>query len=144
MIREDFRKLPNFTYQEMLDHYTSKGHSVFNAKLQISKVKPALMKTLQKLRTKIGRPIYFNCLTEGSHVPKSLHYNGNAADIRIGGKGAKNWNHILQCAIEVGFKGIGFYPNWNTPGFHVDVRHSDFKCWKRIKVNGRKVYRGLI
>lgn len=103
------------------------------------------MKKLQKFRTLIKRPVYFNCITEGRHASNSSHYKAEAFDIRIGGKGSINWNNILQCAIEAGFKGVGYYPNWKpNRGFHLDDRKGLFKVWKRIKVKGKKVYRGII
>ena len=144
MTREDFKKLRNFGYQEMLDHFKSKGFSTWGAKLQVARMKFSFMKKLQRFRSLIGRPVFYNCLTEGKHAKNSSHYRAEAADIRIGGKGKINWNNMLQCAVEAGMKGIGYYPNWNTPGLHLDDRKGVFKCWKRIKVGGKKVYRGLI
>ena len=145
MRREDFKKLSNFTYQEMQDHYTGKGFSVWGARQQIARVKFSAMKKLQKFRTLVKRPVLYNCITEGKHVKNSSHPRGIAFDIRIGGKGAINFNNILQCAIEAGFKGIGYYPNWlPNRGFHLDDRLGVFKIWKRILVNKKKVYRGII
>jgi len=145
MNREQFKKLPNFTYQEMYDHFISKGFRNFEAKRQIARVKYSFMKKLQAFRTRINRPVYFNCLTEGVHVAGSTHGLGIAGDIRIGGRGPINWNNMLQIAIDVGFKGIGYYPNWKpNKGLHLDDRPGPFKMWKRIIVNKKKVYRGLI
>jgi len=132
MIREDFRRLRNFSYQEVLDHYISKGFTVSMAKIEIGKIKLSAMLKLQKFRTRINRPVYFNCITEGKHAPGSAHYRFIAFDIRIGGKGKINWNNMIEAAIDVGFKGIGYYPFWNTPGMHVDDRTTSFQIWKRI------------
>lgn len=31
---------------------------------------------------------------------------------------------FYMLAVDTGFTGIGFYPDWNPkPGFHIDVRH---------------------
>lgn len=30
--------------------------------------------------------------------------------------------HLLYLATMIGFTGIGFYPHWSRPGFHLDVR----------------------
>ncbi len=141
MTREEFRKLPNFGYQEMLNHFKSKGFSTWGAKQQVARVKFSFMKKLQRFRTLINRPVFYNCLTEGKHAKNSSHPKGEAGDIRIGGKGKINWNKMFQAAVEAGMKGIGFYPFWNTPGLHVDDRKGSFKCWKRLK-NGK--YVGLI
>jgi len=32
---------------------------------------------------------------------------------------------VALAALEIGFKGIGFYPLWNNPGFHVDMRERE-------------------
>jgi len=141
MRREDFKKLPNFTYQEMLDHYRSKGYSTWGAKQEIAKVKFSFMKKLQKFRTLIGRPVFFNSLTDGKHVKGSVHYLAIAGDIWIGGKGKLNFNKLFQYAIDAGFQGIGYYPFWNRPGFHLDDRKNGFKCWLRNKAGQ---YVGLI
>jgi len=138
MKREQFKMLPNFSYQELINHYKSKGFDQFRAGIEISKIKYSALKKVQKLRTLIGRPIFFNSITEGKHVKNSAHYSGIAFDIRIGGKGAINWNKMFQYAVDAGFKGIGYYPFWNIPGFHVDDRPCGFKCWKRLK-NGKYV-----
>jgi len=131
MIREDFRTLKNFSYQELLNHYQSKGFSRFGSGIEIQKIKKSAMKKLQKLRTAIDRPIFFNSITEGKHSKNSAHYQGIAFDVRIGGK--VNFNKVFQFAVDAGFQGIGHYPHWNKPGFHFDERKSGFKCWLRNK-----------
>lgn len=141
MIKSDFDKLPNFSYQEMYLHYRNKGFSLLASSDHVSKVKLSFMIKLQKFRTLINRPIHFNCLTEGRHVKNSAHYSGIAADIRISGRGAINWNKMLQFAIDARFNGIGWYPCWNTPGLHLDDRKGDFKCWYR---DSEGKYKGLI
>lgn len=145
MRRVDFEKLPNFSYREMFDHFIGKGFYTFQARREIEKVKFSFMKKLQAFRILIGRPVRFNCLTEGKHVRGSVHGLGLAGDVRIGGRGAINWNKMFQFAVSAGFKGIGWYPNWKpNKGLHLDDRPGLFKMWKRIRVNGKKVYRGLI
>jgi len=145
MRKSQFRKLKNFTYQEMYDFFIGKGYTTWGARHQIARVSFAAMKKLQKFRTLIKRPVYFNSITDGEHKKGSIHFLGKAFDIRIGGKGRINWNKMLQFAIDAGFRGIGYYPNWApNKGLHLDDRLGLLKLWKRIKVAGKKVYRGLI
>lgn len=133
MRKEDFNALPNFTYNEVYNHYISKGFSPAAADKEIRLTKKGLFVKLQRFRTAIGRPIYFNCLNEGKHSKSSQHYEKNAADIRIGGKGAIRWNTMCEIAIDCGFKGIGYYPFWNKPGLHLDDRKTGFQMWVRDK-----------
>ena len=40
---------------------------------------------------------------------------------------------FFELAKEIGFTGIGFYPNWKPlPGFHLDVRPGKLATWGRI------------
>ena len=40
---------------------------------------------------------------------------------------------FVKLAQDVGFRGIGIYPNWRPQlGFHVDVRHDTPRVWGRI------------
>jgi len=53
------------------------------------------------------------------HLANSQHYQGRAADLHIA--------HLplsiqFYYAIRAGFRGIGVYPYWNSPGLHCDVR----------------------
>jgi len=61
------------------------------------------------------------------HTPNSWHYKGYAVDFHIKSK-LSFWNQYyavltilndLQVAHLVGF---GIYPDWNSPGFHLDTR----------------------
>jgi len=134
MLKTDFDNYANFTYKEVFDFYVSKGFADENARKEISKIKKSAFDKLQRLRTVIGKKINFNSITEGVHAPNSQHPNGTAFDITIGDPGeAVNWNTICEHAIDVGFKGIGFYPFWNRPGIHVDDRNGKFEMWIRNK-----------
>ena len=73
--------------------------------------------------------------TDG-HTPNSQHYNGNAEDFHIKTSLSflEQYHALLeifsdlQIAQEVGF---GIYPDWNSPGFHLDVR-GKFARWGYI------------
>jgi len=83
---------------------------------------PLLLAHLQQLRTTLGRPI---TITSGyrnpSHnkavggSPTSQHLLGTAADIQVAGI---TIDQLARHATEIGFTGIGRYPNF----LHVDVR----------------------
>jgi len=139
MKRSDFKQLPNFTYYEILLHYFNKGFSRQQAEREIARIPLNWFKKLQKVRTQINKKIRLNCLTEGSHKPRSWHFKAKAGDWHV--VGPHNKNKVLQACIDAGFKGIGFYPFWNKPGFHTDTRPGGIKLWKREK-NGK--YKGLI
>ncbi len=50
----------------------------------------------------------------------------------------------VEVAKEVGFSGIGAYPDWNPrPGLHLDVRPAPLALWSGIKSGGQQVYRGI-
>lgn len=82
---------------------------------------------LQKLRTKIGRPMILNSAYRSPAYNKkiggatnSMHMRGLAFDCRM-----ENHNPELfeRAAVELGFRGIGHYPGSNF--MHVDARVSD-------------------
>jgi hypothetical protein len=78
--------------------------------------------------------------TDG-HSKDSQHYLGNAAD---GFLHIDNNPITLEVqaitAIRAGFTGIGLYPEWNTPGVHVDVRPIAFPEVKTIWVQRQGTY----
>jgi len=88
-----------------------------------NKIYRELVIRLQTTRSMSGKPTRINCaFATTGHARNSKHYLGQAADIVIMGLPLS-----LQFfyAIRAGFRGIGVYPYWNTPGLHVDVRPLD-------------------
>lgn len=82
-----------------------------------------LVTRLDWFREHLGVPIHINCAADlTGHQQGSYHYQGMAADIHCFGKVALA--DFALAAIKMGFNGVGVYPNWNTPGIHVDVRPS--------------------
>ena len=137
MIEKGFKYLQYFSYKELENHYTGKGFSIEDSKKEIKKISEWYMMKMDLLRSLIGDPIHFNSLTDGTHVQNSYHYKGEAGDWRTTSK--KTPNQILQHCIEADFKRIGWYPEWNTPGFHTDTGHGT-ALWTRKK----KVYLPLL
>jgi len=81
-----------------------------------------LVELLQKLRWVVGRPIKivsgYRTVSHNRNVggsPKSQHLVGRAADITVKGYNPKQ---LAELAEQLGFDGIGIYPNF----VHLDCR----------------------
>lgn len=67
--------------------------------------------------------------TQG-HTEKSQHYVGNAVDFHVEDIGIDDPFHVQVVKMNRALKelqlldhvGLGIYPQWNSPGFHLDVR----------------------
>uniref|UniRef100_A0A6H1ZFP0 Putative peptidase n=1 Tax=viral metagenome TaxID=1070528 RepID=A0A6H1ZFP0_9ZZZZ len=108
------------------------------------KINGALLLLLDKLREIIGHPIHINeGYNDKGHAEKSQHYLGNAVDFYIEGSPLKEAYELLKDAlIELNVwhnVGLGIYPHWNNPGFHLDIR-GEMSRWGRIKKNGKEEY----
>lgn len=105
------------------------------------RMNPILLHLLDDLRDRIGSPFVIHCGYETSgHTKKSQHYYGNAVDFHVKGMSFleaylaidNELEHIFiinQPAAEL--VGFGIYPDWNHPGFHLDVRGYRAR-WGRI------------
>jgi len=92
---------------------------------------PRLIELLDNLRGLSGSKIKINvCWDDTGHNHNSYHYSGNAVDFVFKG----NLSFLEQYAHISMFpelRGVGFYPDWNTPGWHVDLRPG-FLRWVKI------------
>jgi hypothetical protein len=77
------------------------------------------------------------------HSSKSQHYKGNAGDFHV--NTTLSYPEQIECMLEalddlqVAEKvGFGIYPDWNSPGFHIDDRGE----WARWGYIGGKIYFG--
>ena len=101
-----------------------------------TKVNGSLLLLLQAIRTYIAHGFtVHNAYTHTGHAPSSQHYVGNAVDFHISGIPfyeavlvVEEALHFYQVEEHVG---LGIYPDWNTPGFHLDVRGTKAR-WGRI------------
>jgi len=84
---------------------------------------------LQAFRNLIGRPVVIHC---GYEDRPGYHGMKMAADFHVAGH-YDYWRQ-LEMLIGVGFKGIGWYPRWHHPGWHVDVREH-LLIWRRDNGN---------
>jgi len=64
--------------------------------------------------------------------------------------GRRHRRNAVGIAIDVGFTGVGVYPDWEPRwGLHLDTRHADLATWSGIKIWDREkqkvvqAYRGL-
>lgn len=95
-----------------------------------SKMDREIFFKLDAMREYCGRSIIIHCGYEaGGHTADSQHYKGRAVDIHIDGL-----DEIEQYLIAERFswRGIGLYPDWNSPGLHLDTREDDPARWGRI------------
>jgi hypothetical protein len=98
----------------------------------------AFLLKLYRFRVAIGAPmlIHEGYATSG-HSTNSYHYKGRAVDFHFIHDPA-TVRRVVVTAVKCGLHGIGIYPHWNRPGFHLDDRHPDkFQMWKR---NEKGVY----
>jgi len=93
---------------------------------------PLLLQKLKGLRYKIDKPVKvtsgYRCPgynREVGGVKSSYHLLGMAADIHVPDIPLKN---LLKTAEEIGFPGIGFYPELNF--LHLDVRSTKQARWQ--------------
>ena len=107
-------------------------------------INPAIVYILDKLREETTTIIIHSTNEKDTeHVKGSQHYLDNAIDFHI-----KNMNFIdaIEKVITLttvytfldrplhDYMGIGIYPDWNNPGFHLDFRGYQ-ASWGRIGNN---------
>jgi uncharacterized protein YcbK (DUF882 family) len=92
------------------------------------KMNGALLWLLDEVREHFGCPVVIHCgYDEAGHAVNSQHYLGNAVDFHFVTEmpfsqqyqELENFLFGLQLHNHVG---LGVYPQWNRPGFHLDVR----------------------
>jgi hypothetical protein len=87
-----------------------------------------LLMVLYQIRLASGWPVIIHCGTQGKHCKNSYHYKGLAVDFHFDTNVASLTEQIqplLNFLEEMQLKdfvGLGVYPEWNNPGFHLDVR----------------------
>jgi len=117
-----------------------------------NRVSPLLLLTLEALREWTGWPIVIHCAYATSgHSPRSFHYQGLAVDFHFetGVPYPRQIDYVLGFLDNSGFGvlagelararwfnfgqmcGLGIYPDWECPGFHLDVRNYPAR-WGRI------------
>ncbi len=98
------------------------------------KLHPDIMPLMDDLRHLAETPIYihvaWNTASTNGHSKNSYHYKGMAVDFHFK-QGILSPVEQFACIRSLPeFHGIGFYPWWNSPGWHVDIRQNPtLLCW---------------
>ena len=70
------------------------------------------------------------------HSSKSMHYHGKAIDFHVVGVPFLTAETLIMADLHdtglIENVGIGIYPDWNNPGFHIDSR-GNRASWAKIK-----------
>lgn len=125
------------------------------------KMEKDLIELLDNLREAFNHPFIIHCgfdlyghsTTSRHHVPVKdekggvLYYYADAADFHIEGIDFKDAVDLMNGFIGSppgGFGvtneiGLGIYPHWNNPGFHLDTRGTRAR-WGAIDQNGKQIY----
>lgn len=102
-----------------------------------SKMSGLLLILLKIIRRETGWPIAIHCgWEEDGHVSDSQHQRGSAADfhfiVAVPYKVQVDTLSDLLVRLQAAeFVGLGIYPDWNTPGFHLDTRGVKAR-WGRV------------
>jgi hypothetical protein len=128
----DWDQIPYFKMDEFSDPKHPMSGNLMDEKLIFLAV---------QLRMKANWPmsIHAGMDVEGTHghSKKSYHLKGMAFDFHF--KTDASLNEQFYVIKEFGFTGIGIYPEWNNPGFHLDIRpKKEMQLWKQIK--GKYIY----
>ena len=103
---------------------------------------------LEELRGRFDCPFVIHCGYETSgHTQNSQHYRGNAVDFHVVGPQFLDAIDLIGRYIgpaPTGFDrdgviGLGIYPHWRDPGFHLDLRGYRAR-WGAVSLGGKQVY----
>ena len=108
------------------------------------KMSGLLLMVLYDIRFHSGWPIIIHCGTQGKHCKNSYHSKGMAVDFHFEPPNdsvpfRNQAEFLMKYLVDMQFDfftGLGIYPNWNSPGFHLDVRGVKAR-W--LKQNGEYV-----
>jgi uncharacterized protein YcbK (DUF882 family) len=87
-----------------------------------NKMDVRLLFALDRIRHELKRRIIVHCGYELSgHSENSLHKIGAAVDFHVYKTGKYELNALYQFFLEFWPGGVGVYPYWNSPGYHLDI-----------------------
>ena len=127
---QDFAELRNFQVSEkdIYDKLITEGLEKINLTLML-RLDEAVGFAKQEFGKNNGKFIV-HCIMAGKHSKNSYHYKGEAVDGHFAGL------DLLQqvfIGFKAGFKGIGYYPHWNSKGVHFDIRdQAHVSTWFRL------------
>ena len=91
-----------------------------------------LIRELDGIREETELPIIIHEVwAESGHVEDSHHYSGIAADFHFNDPNKNYFLQLLYLITNQNIGAIGFYPNWNNPGWHIDLKKG--LTWYRDK-----------
>lgn len=91
-----------------------------------------LLWDLDRIRDDLARPINIHCgYALSGHAKKSFHKLGMAVDFSIKESTIENFHQSYLYLLHAWQGGVGVYPYWNTPGFHLDLGPN--RTWVRDK-----------
>ncbi len=96
-----------------------------------------LLITLDEIRDRCNNPIVVHCAyKQTGHSEKSKHYTGDAVDFHVCNMSLRDTYNIIIEVLEnfqiVDKTGLGIYLDWNSQGFHLDLRPQRGR-WGRIE-----------
>ena len=112
------------------------------------RIEKDLVFLLDNLRDIFDHPFVIHCGFDTSgHSANSQHYVGRAVDFHIEEIDFKDAVGLMNAFIGpppgglgvAGKIGLGIYPHWNNPGFHLDTRGERAR-WGAVSRNGKQVY----
>lgn len=87
-----------------------------------SRVDTRLCHALEAVRKSGGVPVTIHVAYDTSgHAPSSYHYRGQAVDFHFSPR-LPLADQLAAILSVTGLGGIGYYPEWAHPGWHVDLR----------------------
>ena len=94
------------------------------------KMSGLLLMVMYDLRFHSGWAIHVHCGTQGKHCKNSYHYQGLAIDFHFKTPNGiftfrEQAKYLMQYLVDMQLDnscGLGVYPQWANPGFHLDVR----------------------
>ena len=116
---ESFYLLKNFhvTEKDIYGRLITEDLDRIEEQLMI-KVDAMVSTAKESFGTDVGKFIVHS-IVSGGHTPGSKHYSGEAIDGHFTGL---NLYQAVMVGLKAGFRGIGYYPWWGSPGIHVDIR----------------------
>ena len=96
----------------------------YNYKVDCWSLEFTLIVLLKMLQDKmpIGTDIILHYGVEGEHSKNSFHYKGMAVDLHFERyKQLIKTSELFEFIVNEWIGGIGVYPHWNAPGFHLDI-----------------------
>ena len=105
----------------------------------VEQVDWGLIVAMDRFRSLVDAPVVIHeAWADSGHSPDSLHYRGRAVDFHV--QTGRPFAEVLLCVLSIpAFMGVGWYPGWHHPGFHVDTRDSETRLlW--VRKNGVYAY----